>query len=824
MAAVWLRFRAELRRRWQSVVVLALVGGIAGGAALAAFAGARRTDSAFPRLLRATNAWHVLVNPDLGVESKLDSRKVEHLPQVAQAARVDGLMMGRADAHSFTEFARFGITLAPRDGAVTSIGRPKMLDGRVPRADRPNEVVVNPVFARENRVAVGSVLPVVGFSFADFSKVNPSTPWRDIRRAVDRGELGTRFEVHIVGIGITPDNIVVDEGFADPSLIFSSSVRRAHPQLEPSFWGELVRLKHGAADIPAFRRAVEAMVPGEAIAFQTVTSTSAKVARAVRPDVGALIVFGVVIALSGLLVVGQALARQSFLDAVDHPVLRSIGATRRELFAGSMLRAALVGVLAGVTALIIGIAASPLMPIGPAGTAEPHPGIAFDGFVLGFGVVAMVLAILVLAAWPAWRYAGRLTDSATNVMTPSRITSALSNAGATVPLVSGVRMALEPGRGRTAVPVRTTIVSAFMAVAMVIGALVLTASVDHLVRTPRLFGWNWDVQLTVSASDLKTAQKGGAAVADVLQSSPAVGAWTPVVISDVRLRSGAVPAFGIDARHRSVLPTLVDGRLPRRENEIALGERTMRALGVERGSVVTARTDDGRKRTLQVVGRVVLPGVGTYPGADKTSLGEGAVVTRAALRVLGPKFARTDFFIAWRRSSTAAQQRATGERANAAAERIAPDSFQASRLQRPSDVLSYERVRDVPIFLAAVLAILAGATVAHALVTSVRRRRRELALLETLGFTRRQVSATVAWQSTTVALAALVVGVPLGIILGRWGWTALADDLGTVPEPIVPAVAVLLAVPVVIALVNVVAFVPGRIAARLRPAVVLRSE
>ena len=65
---------------------------------------------------------------------------------------------------------------------------------------------------------------------------------------------------------------------------------------------------------------------------------------------------------------------------------------------------------------------------------------------------------------------------------------------------------------------------------------------------------------------------------------------------------------------------------------------------------------------------------------------------------------------------------------------------------------------------------------------------------------------------------------PLGIILGRWGWTALADDLGTVAEPIVPAVAVLLAVPVVIALVNVVAFVPGRIAARLRPAVVLRSE
>ena len=70
--------------------------------------------------------------------------------------------------------------------------------------------------------------------------------------------------------------------------------------------------------------------------------------------------------------------------------------------------------------------------------------------------------------------------------------------------------------------------------------------------------------------------------------------------------------------------------------------------------------------------------------------------------------------------------------------------------------------------LAGLLALLAAAALAHLLVTSVRRRRRDLAILKSLGFVRGQVSAAVAWQATTVALLALAVGLPLGVALGRW--------------------------------------------------------
>lgn len=88
--------------------------------------------------------------------------------------------------------------------------------------------------------------------------------------------------------------------------------------------------------------------------------------------------------------------------------------------------------------------------------------------------------------------------------------------------------------------------------------------------------------------------------------------------------------------------------------------------------------------------------------------------------------------------------------------------------------------------LAGVLAALAVATIGHTLVSSIRRRRRELAVLKTIGFHRRQVSAVVAWQATTFAALAALIGLPLGVALGRVAWRALADELGIVPDASTP--------------------------------------
>ncbi len=100
-----------------------------------------------------------------------------------------------------------------------------------------------------------------------------------------------------------------------------------------------------------------------------------------------------------------------------------------------------------------------------------------------------------------------------------------------------------------------------------------------------------------------------------------------------------VTALGVKNRRGVVGPTLISGRAPRANGEIALGSKTMARIGVEVGDTVRTRPDSGGPtRPLRVVGKVVLPGLGTYQGSDKTALGEGAVLTRSELRQLGPDF------------------------------------------------------------------------------------------------------------------------------------------------------------------------------------------
>ncbi|MDQ3462847.1 MAG: hypothetical protein M3471_07445, partial [Actinomycetota bacterium] len=89
---------------------------------------------------------------------------------------------------------------------------------------------------------------------------------------------------------------------------------------------------------------------------------------------------------------------------------------------------------------------------------------------------------------------------------------------------------------------------------------------------------------------------------------------------------------------------------------------------------------------------------------------------------------------------------------------------------------------------------------------------------------RGQVAAAVAWQSTTLAGLALVVGFPLGVVAGRWLWLLFARQLGVAPDVVVPALLLLSAVPVTIVLAGLVAVVPGLSARRLSPAAALRAE
>ena len=114
--------------------------------------------------------------------------------------------------------------------------------------------------------------------------------------------------------------------------------------------------------------------------------------------------------------------------------------------------------------------------------------------------------------------------------------------------------------------------------------------------------------------------------------------------------------------------------------------------------------------------------------------------------------------------------------------------------------------------------------IAHLLVSSIRQRRHDFAILKALGFLPGQVRRAIAWQATTLAAVALGVGVPLGIVGGRLIWLRVADQLGVLASTVTPALVLLVVAAGTFVLANLVALAPARVAGRTRAALVLSSQ
>ena len=131
----------------------------------------------------------------------------------------------------------------------------------------------------------------------------------------------------------------------------------------------------------------------------------------------------------------------------------------------------------------------------------------------------------------------------------------------------------------------------------------------------------------------------------------------------------------------------------------------------------------------------------------------------------------------------------------------------------------------MPTTFAAATAAIAIAAFAHTMIVGTRRRRRDLAVLKALGFTSRQLRTTILVQAAVLAGVALAVGVVSGIALGRVGWAALSETIGSPLSARTPLGLVAAALPAVgIAVVVGVSWWPGHDAVRSRPATTLRTD
>jgi len=263
---------------------------------------------------------------------------------------------------------------------------------------------------------------------------------------------------------------------------------------------------------------------------------------------------------------------------------------------------------------------------------------------------------------------------------------------------------------------------------------------------------------------------------------------------------------------------VLSGHAPHSASELALAPSTQHALGLHVGDTVTVGAAPGR--AVRVVGIALLP------SSSHTGYDESGWMTLAGLRAaVGPDalHKRPDDFedyllLRWRHGAdVAAAERRISKFAGS-------HDYFSQRATLPTSVIDLGRLDSVPLVLAVFFALLAAATVAHALVTTVRRRRFDLAVLRSMGFTRRQSRLAIAWQATLLAVIGLIFGIPLGLVLGRVVWRWVADDYPVAYVSPIAALAVLVIVPVALLLAQALAAGPAHAATRIRPAQTLRAE
>jgi ABC-type antimicrobial peptide transport system permease subunit len=292
-------------------------------------------------------------------------------------------------------------------------------------------------------------------------------------------------------------------------------------------------------------------------------------------------------------------------------------------------------------------------------------------------------------------------------------------------------------------------------------------------------------------------------------------------VPDIKLGRSVINALAFEPG--SFGPTIISGRRPQGPDEIALGARAVRHFHTRIGQMITITpldpSDDqpvGPPVPLRIVGTTITPDF----FFTQVSGGYNAAVSEDFPRKYAPK--GTDLHTsAFVRFAPGVSVEDGVERINAAAP---GGSAFVTRRAESSDLTNLERISSLPNVLAGLLALVAAGTLAHTLLSSVRRRRRDVAVLRALGFVRGQVRMTIVWQATTIILLSVAIGLPIGAVAGRWGWRVFVDQLGYFPLPIVPMVSVLLTIPIAIALANIIASIPARAAARVQPAVALRAE
>src|SRR6266568_2609677 len=604
----WLRL--DSRRRWRSLMVLGLLVALATMTVLTAVAGARRGQSAFSRLWARTLPATVTV---LLNQPGFDWARIRALPEVAALS-----------TFAVTGFAIDGYPLAgqnigfpPGDGQILrTIERPVVLQGRVFDPSRADEVVVTANFPAGYGKGVGDMLTL------RLATPRQSDHGYDPSDGVAPG--GPRVRVRIVGV--IRSFWFSDSPGSGGALVPSPGLLTRYRANLIGRRGDghinaLVRLRGGMAAIPAFRADLaRATGQSDIDVWNNYVDLAGPIRRVIAFEAACLLAFGLAALVAAVFLIGQAIARYISATVADLQLLRAPGLRPRQAVAAAVagpFLAAVAGTTLGVAGAIV---ASRWMPIGAAAILEPQPGFNADWLVLGIGWVAAPLIVLAGSAAAA----GAALAASRGQLAPRRsaIALALARAGLPVPAVVGTRFALEPGRGRSAVPVRPALTGAIVGVLGVLAAFTFAAGVSDAAANPARFGQTNQLQGFLGFNGQTSAPAAGKAMAAVAGDRDVIG------VNDARI---AVAYSGDTSMtmytYRPVggkrLPVVLSaGRMPAAADEVALAPTTAQQLGVTVGARIPV-TGGSEPRTVRVTG------IGFVPVGPHNGYASGAWVTPA---------------------------------------------------------------------------------------------------------------------------------------------------------------------------------------------------
>lgn len=789
-----------LRRHRRTSVAFALLAGLAAAAPMAAWAAARQAATAVERTLAHARPPDVLVTvcppgfdparsgqeQCFGDPPAQDLAAIRALPGVAEVARsgYTALLVGTSpDPRTWRPRTLFSL----RDSVSfpTLLGVPEVVSGRLAAEDAPDEIMVSEETASSLHLRPGDGV------------------WMQAtRQAGGAGDDSPPVRSTVVGVVRT----IADLLPVGPESYLYARAGWSHAHaLDLSADATAISVWLDDADVAGFTARLQARMGDRAVSVVPGLDPGerANLDQATAFENRAALALAAAAALAVAFFLGQAVSRQARAESSDAATLLALGMTRTQLVAAVSVRWAAVAVGAAAIAAAAAIGASALGPIGLARRAPWKPGLRADALVLVAGGMVVVAVILLGGAMTLYRR----RDAAGATARSTRVTGARGTPAVRAGVVLA-RRSLQPGG---ALPVISALLGTALAVATVVTASGGAASLRRVTTSPERFGAPWDALVAGHPVPERQAEMLGslATVPGVVAAAGIPG--TTVDVGDQELWVQALVALpGVEP----IRPIITAGRAPVADDEIALGPITMRELGLDEGGEITLQpqllgTD---ARTYRVVGATMVS------DGYEPNVGKGALVSLPGLQRIAPESGVDSQFDAVARVLPGPGRVA----ALAALQEALPQARVPFPL--PSSLANAERIAGLPMVLGIAVGTLAAVTFAHALIVTVRRNRRDLAVYRVLGFTRAQVYAAVATHATLLGLGAATAGALVGVLGARWGWRMLADSLGVVAGAVVPVRLGLVSVVAVVAVANLVAAAPGWKAARLRAADVLRGE